>query len=360
VGEKPEVAQAARIAAGSAEAECVARRAHDLARLVDSSLLRNELLDDYLRHRFLPLSHYAGIFCVATSASDPALPASCSQNPETRCVRVSQSDLLGALEHVFRDRLRDRATLSLEHHEPHFSARKVITRKQFAAFAALAVALLSMAFAVPNAGGVVLAGIIAAGYVANAIFRGWLFWVGSDDKPASVNASLPRNGPNELPVYTILVPLYREANIVQQITDALRALDYPADKLDVKLIVEADDVETVAAVHAASINSAFEVLHVPEGQPRTKPRACNYALQFARGEFLVIYDAEDQPEADQLKKAVAAFRSGPADVACLQARLNFFNAKECWISTVCWRMGTKPSKTLDSSRFSLCGAGGAP
>ena len=136
--------------------------------------------------------------------------------------------------------------------------------------------------------------------------------------------------------------------------------DYPADKLDVKLIVEADDVETVAAVHAASINSAFEVLHVPEGQPRTKPRACNYALQFARGEFLVIYDAEDQPEADQLKKAVAAFRSGPADVACLQARLNFFNAKECWISTVCWRMGTKPSKTLDSSRFSLCGAGGAP
>jgi cellulose synthase/poly-beta-1,6-N-acetylglucosamine synthase-like glycosyltransferase len=140
------------------------------------------------------------------------------------------------------------------------------------------------------------------------------------------------NSQADLPGYTILVPLHREANIVPQLISSLRSIDYPAERLDVKLVVEEDDIDTVEAVHRANADGAFEILHVPAGEPRTKPRACNYALQFARGEFLVIYDAEDQPEPDQLKKAVHAFRTGPTDVACLQARLNFFNARECWIA----------------------------
>ena len=72
----------------------------------------------------------------------------------------------------------------------------------------------------------------------------------------------------------------------------------------------------------------FEVVVVPRGEPRTKPRACNYALNFAKGSFAVIYDAEDRPERDQLRKAVATFRARPANIACLQARLNFYNAEE--------------------------------
>ncbi len=76
----------------------------------------------------------------------------------------------------------------------------------------------------------------------------------------------------------------------------------------------------------------FEVIHVPPGMPRTKPRACNYAFAFSRGEFTVIYDAEDRPERDQLRKAVAMFRTQPRDVCCLQARLNFYNADENWLT----------------------------
>src|SRR4051794_8222029 len=108
--------------------------------------------------------------------------------------------------------------------------------------------------------------------------------------------------------------------------------DYPTARLDIKFVVEEDDRETLNAANAAATDGFLEVIVVPPGQPRTKPRACNYALQFARGEFLVIFDAEDRPEPDQLKKAVEAFRSGPPNVACLQARLNFFNARECWIT----------------------------
>jgi glycosyltransferase XagB len=181
----------------------------------------------------------------------------------------------------------------------------------------------------PATGGLLLTGVIACGYLANAIFRGLLFWIGADEAPTyEVRAS----DPALLPVYTVLVPLYREANIISQLTASLRRLDYPAANLDCKLVVEEDDQETCDAARAAAADGFFEVVAVPRGEPRTKPRACNYALQFARGELLVIYDAEDQPEPDQLKKALHAFSTGPRELACVQARLNFFNARECWIT----------------------------
>ena len=100
-----------------------------------------------------------------------------------------------------------------------------------------------------------------------------------------------------------------------------------------KLIVEADDLDTAIAADAAmAADERFSVIRVPPGTPRTKPRACNYAMPFVLGEFTVIFDAEDRPEPDQLRKAVAAFRAAPDDVACFQARLNFYNANECWLT----------------------------
>jgi len=71
-----------------------------------------------------------------------------------------------------------------------------------------------------------------------------------------------------------------------------------------------------------------EPVIVPVGNPQTKPRACNSGLAVARGEFLVIYDAEDRPDPDQLLKAVAAFRKVGPKVACLQAKLNYFNPRQ--------------------------------
>jgi cellulose synthase/poly-beta-1,6-N-acetylglucosamine synthase-like glycosyltransferase len=102
-------------------------------------------------------------------------------------------------------------------------------------------------------------------------------------------------------------------------------------KLDIKLIVEVDDEPTTVVAHQVAQDGPFEVLCVPEGWPRTKPRACNYALQFAQGEFTVIYDAEDRPARDQLRKSVAKFRENSHNLACLQARLAFYNWEEGWI-----------------------------
>jgi cellulose synthase/poly-beta-1,6-N-acetylglucosamine synthase-like glycosyltransferase len=147
----------------------------------------------------------------------------------------------------------------------------------------------------------------------------------------------PNPAPNgipdsELPVYTVLVPLFRETSVLPGLVAALCALDYPPAKLDIKLILESVDTETIAAARAMDMPGCFDIIVVPDGQPRTKPKACNYALEFATGDYVVIFDAEDRPEPDQLRKAVAAFAAAPPDRVCLQARLNFYNASENWLS----------------------------
>ncbi len=136
----------------------------------------------------------------------------------------------------------------------------------------------------------------------------------------------------DLPVYTILLPMYHEARIVPALLRALEALDYPAEQLDIKFLLEADDDETRAAADAADTRLACEVVLVPDVGPRTKPRACNEGLARARGEFTVIYDAEDRPDPDQLLKAVAAFRRLPRHVACLQCALDFYNRHQNWLT----------------------------
>lgn len=108
--------------------------------------------------------------------------------------------------------------------------------------------------------------------------------------------------------------------------------DYPRDRLDIKLVVEEDDRETCTAAEALTAQGPFEVLYVPTSLPRTKPKACDYALRFARGEYLVIYDAEDRPEPDQLRKALDRFRKAPPETVCFQARLAIYNEDDGWLA----------------------------
>ena len=141
----------------------------------------------------------------------------------------------------------------------------------------------------------------------------------------------------DLPVYTLLVPLFREQRVVGQLIENLLALDYPREKLDIKLIFEEEDHATLAAARACAPPSCFEFVIVPKKLPQTKPKALNYALEQARGRYVVVFDAEDRPQRDQLRKAVAAFERGASarghlPLACLQAKLNHYNRNENWLS----------------------------
>ena len=109
------------------------------------------------------------------------------------------------------------------------------------------------------------------------------------------------------------------------LVQAMAALDYPQNKLEIVFITEADDDETRAALDTSGMTGNMRVLVVPEGAPQTKPRALNFALAVASGDMIAVYDAEDIPEPDQLLHAVAAFHSSPVPLACVQARLNVYN-----------------------------------
>ena len=133
---------------------------------------------------------------------------------------------------------------------------------------------------------------------------------------------------SDWPVYSVLVPMYHEPETVRQMVTALEAMDYPADRKDVQFLLEEDDEATLEAARAIEMPAGFRVTVIPESFPRTKPKACNIGLDRALGKYLVIYDAEDRPERDQLKKACLAFERSPDNVACVQSRLNFYNPRQ--------------------------------
>jgi cellulose synthase/poly-beta-1,6-N-acetylglucosamine synthase-like glycosyltransferase len=130
---------------------------------------------------------------------------------------------------------------------------------------------------------------------------------------------------NEWPTYTILCPLYRESMMLPQFVDALSHIDYDFKKMQVLLLLEEDDSETLEAARAMKLPKYFQIVVVPHSYPKTKPKACNYGLNVARGEYVVIFDAEDVPNTSQLKQAYLAFQNTPNNVVCIQAKLNFYN-----------------------------------
>lgn len=150
----------------------------------------------------------------------------------------------------------------------------------------------------------------------------------------STDAPSPRIDDRALPTYTILVPLYREAHMVRQLVRALQALDYPAAKLDILFLLEADDRATRQAIADSDPLGRFGVVVLPEGVPRTKPRALQLGLMLARGRLLTIFDAEDLPAPAQLRAAAAALLAGGPRLACVQARLviELGNRQNDWLA----------------------------
>lgn len=211
------------------------------------------------------------------------------------------------------------------------SARLVVTGDQgFVAGAILCFISLLLVFAPLLA--VVAAHMLLSFFHTAALFLR-IMAVSHGKRHPKAEVSL-ESASDALPVYTVMVALYREAAVVPQLIAALDALDWPRSLLDVKLVCEADDRETLEAIRQARPGPHIEVVEVPDMAPRTKPKALTYALAGARGEFLTIYDAEDRPHPQQLREAFHAFRLGPSELACLQAPLVIGNAGESWISAI--------------------------
>lgn len=209
----------------------------------------------------------------------------------------------------------------------HLSARGRLRRRS----GALAVVALALAVAAMIMLPAVVTAVVAVLYLISTIDRNYLLIKGMRSSALiRVSADEALAIPDEdLPVYTVLLPVYDEPSIITNLINGVLNLDYPRDKLEILLLVEEDDVATQQALLGADLRGIRLVL-VPESQPRTKPKACNYGMSLPdlRGEMVTIYDAEDIPEPLQLRRAVAAFRGLPDEIGCLQARLGYFNENQ--------------------------------
>jgi cellulose synthase/poly-beta-1,6-N-acetylglucosamine synthase-like glycosyltransferase len=212
-------------------------------------------------------------------------------------------------------------------------ADQVATRGQVAALGA-ALALLAVGLvSAPVPVFAIFLLIVNLALLAHASTRG----VALFDRSAPRSSRRPRaarGSDEELPVYSILVPLYREHGVVPQLVQALAAIDYPRDRLDIQFLLEADDTETLAAVERCAAGLGATITVVPPGGPRTKPKALNVGLRRACGEIVTVFDAEDRPDPQQLRLAAAAFRAAPRSLAVLQARLIIDHAGENWLTSM--------------------------
>jgi len=220
--------------------------------------------------------------------------------------------------------------LELSRRRPDWSASQPMTRVQKGVLLAV-LAVLGAAFLwapLPTARGLIA--LCTFFYVIMTLYK--FVVIRASLSPSAIlrfsAAQIAAQEPREWPVFSVLVPMYKEPETVKQMVAALAEMDYPADKKDVQILLEADDAVTLAAARALTLPPGFRVTEIPESFPRTKPKACNIGLHLAQGEYLVIYDAEDLPEKDQLKKAVMAFESSPANVVCVQSRLNYYNPRQ--------------------------------
>ncbi|MGY4308067.1 cellulose synthase/poly-beta-1,6-N-acetylglucosamine synthase-like glycosyltransferase [Bradyrhizobium sp. USDA 4369] len=301
----------------------------------DPELLIEGEADIYARMLMMPWKQRDGRIIVATADPGPEtlLFARKRWGANVAFVVVTKFDIVWAVQAVFDDALSERAVYELADLSPELSAQRVFTPGQVIfGYALLSMILLGLA-ASPVTTLIALNAAMSVFYLGNFVFKGLLVLFGgvrTTDETIAIEARALTD--DELPVFTVLVPMYKEPAMLPMLAQALRDLDYPLGKLDIKLVLEACDHETIEVASKLGLEGMFEIIRVPPSLPQTKPKACNFALQFARGEFLVIYDAEDRPEPDQLRKVVATFRKSSADTVCLQCSLSYFNASENWLT----------------------------
>lgn len=234
---------------------------------------------------------------------------------------VSPSILRQAILWRSRKTLMRQALTSLYEQRPDCSARHVVSAYQAFILGLLVAAIpMSMLWA-PKDALIGLHIVLSLFFFACVALRvAAIFWL--PPPPARLPSPVVSR---DLPIYSVLVALDKEAEIVPDLLVALGKIHWPASKLEIKLVCEEDDADTIHAIMSHPLGSRVEIIVVPDTQPRTKPKALSYALPLTSGEFVVLYDAEDRPHPMQLMEAWQRFRQADPDLGCLQAPLEVSN-----------------------------------
>ncbi len=247
---------------------------------------------------------------------------------ETSYILATERDIRSFIEMFFTQEILQESVMGLFYRSPAESAKMVLTKFQSLILAIITVLLILslLFFPQPTIIGLIL--LFNLLFLASIAFKFILSLAGAYQHK---EPGMKENDPvfideTDLPPYSILIPVFHEPETIEQLIYALKNLDYPKDKIDVLFLFEKEDKETLASAKKANPPGHWQFIVVPPHQPQTKPKACNFGLAMARGEFITIYDAEDMPEPDQLKKAFHAFKTHPEEYICFQAALNYYNS----------------------------------
>ena len=255
-------------------------------------------------------------------------------NLEPQVIVASDLDILWLSHKLIGEKYVKSAVYELLNTDAESSAIVTFTSPQLISmFVLIAVIAIGLVVNFKNTS-ILINVLLSSFFLIAIIFKLFLALVGSrfELHQAVTKEELALVNEDELPIYTILLPVYKEDKLIKKLIWNLQSLDYPREKLDIKLVIEEDDDKTLNAVRNLDFPAIFEVIVVQFHMPKTKPKACNYALHFARGKYLTIYDAEDIPDTDQLKKVVALFNKLPENYICIQSALNYFNRNENFLT----------------------------
>lgn len=139
------------------------------------------------------------------------------------------------------------------------------------------------------------------------------------------------------PSVTVQLPVYNERHVVRRLIDAIAALDYPRDRLEIQVLDDSDDATVAIAERAVAHwqRRGTNIKHVRRDlRAGFKAGALGHALPLATGEFLAIFDADFQPTPDFLKRAMAVFAHGPSDLAFVQGRWEHLNRNYSMLTRV--------------------------
>lgn len=251
-----------------------------------------------------------------------------SQRRATRPVGfATRRTIRNALMAAYAPALLDESRQRLVRHWPKASASLELSLVLRAGFTVGLTFVVLLSLVLPLVSPALLLPFLLLVIVAPAVLRllAVMHRPHQSDDPPLPDGALPR--------YSVLIPLRDEANMVPQLAAALSTIDYPAAKLEVLFLVEQRSAQTVEAVTGILEDPRFELVIVPDASPRTKPKALDYALPLVTGDHVVVYDAEDIPARDQLRRAAARF-AAQQDVDCLQAALAIDNDSENWLTAL--------------------------
>lgn len=243
-------------------------------------------------------------------------------------------DIIKALHLCYGDEILEKAVFYLYNKDPKSSALETFTSKQVIVIGAIGLLFLILLLLFPIITLIGLNLLINVFFIVSIGFKFMLTVVGakSENLQKISSAELANYRDSELPYYTLLLPVFKESEVIYKLASNLKNLDYPKEKLDIKLLIESDDPVTFNAVKNLKFPCIFDPVIIPYAQPKTKPKACNYGLYFSKGKYLAIYDAEDIPDSDQLKRVNALFNKLPDEYIVVQCALNYFNKTENFLT----------------------------